>query len=140
RARQALLPMQQKSWFIPVLYRQVMDDDDGPVPLLARRNGLDEHEHPLAHLGTPEAFIGRIQELNDLDELLTAATSEPRPGTTRTQRLRSGTHHFALTGPAGIGKSALAFEAAQRNKAKFPGGIIGVSLQGGKPFADALLE
>jgi tetratricopeptide (TPR) repeat protein len=140
RARQALLPMQQKSWFIPVLYRQVMENDDGPVPLLALRNAPDEHEHPLAYLGTPEAFIGRTHELNDLDELLTAATSEPRPGITRTQRLRYGTHHFALTGPAGIGKSALAFEAAQRNKAKFPGGIIGVSLQGGKPFADALLE
>ncbi len=140
RARQALLPMQQKSWFIPVLYRQVMDNDEGPVPLLAHRNASEDHEHPLAYLGAPEAFIGRIHELNDLDELLTVATSEPRPGMTRNQRLRHGIHHFALTGPAGIGKSALALEVAQRNKAKFPGGIIGVSLQGGKPFADASLE
>ncbi|MBV9615298.1 MAG: tetratricopeptide repeat protein, partial [Ktedonobacteraceae bacterium] len=140
RARQALLPMQQKSWFIPVLYRQVMDDDDGPVPLLARRNAPEEHEHPLAYLSTPETFIGREHELSDLDELLRAATSEPRPGIARNQRLRHGTHHFALTGPAGIGKSALAFEVVQRNKAKFPGGIIGVALQGGKTFADALLE
>jgi len=140
RARQALLPMQQKSWFIPVLYRQVMDDDDGPVPLLSRRNASDEYEHPLAHLGTPEAFIGREQQLKDLDELLTIATREPHPSMTRSQRLRHETHHFALTGPAGIGKSALAFEVARRNKAKFSGGIVGVSLQGGKSFADALLE
>ncbi len=140
RARQALLPMQQKSWFIPVLYRQVTDGDDRPVPLLALRNASEEHEHPLTYLGTPEAFIGREHELTDLDELLTLATSEPRSGMNSNLRLRPGIHHFALTGPAGIGKSALAFEVAHRNKAKFPGGIIGVSLQGGKPCADALLE
>jgi tetratricopeptide (TPR) repeat protein len=140
RARQALLSTQQKSWFIPVLYRQVMDDDDGPVPLLSRRNAPDEYEHPLAHLGIPEAFIGREQQLKDLDELLTIATSEPHAGLTRSQRLRHEIHHFALTGPAGIGKSALAFEVAQRNRAKFPGGIVGISLHGGKTFADALLE
>nr|MBA2392961.1 tetratricopeptide repeat protein [Ktedonobacteraceae bacterium] len=140
RARQALLPTHQKSWFIPVLYRQVADDDDGPVPLLSRRNVPDEYEHPLAHLGTPETFIGREQQLKELDELLIIATMGPRPGMTRSQRQRQETHHFALTGPAGIGKSALAFEVVLRNRAKFPGGIVGVSLQGGKSFADALLE
>ncbi len=141
RARQALLPMQQKSWFIPVLYRLVTGDTDGPVPLLARGDTPDDSEHPLAYLGVPETFIGRERELDELSELLAAAaTGEQRPDISGRLRLRHGTHHFALTGPAGIGKSALAFEAAQRNQAKFPGGMIGVSLQGGKLFADALLE
>jgi len=141
RARQALLPTQQKSWFIPVLYRQFTGDMDGPVPLLARGDTPEDYDHPLAHLGAPEAFIGRERELRELSELLmAAATGEQRPDITGHLRLRHGTHHIALTGPAGIGKSALAFEATQRNRTKFPGGIIGVSLQGGKIFADALLE
>jgi len=45
-----------------------------------------------------------------------------------------------FSGPAGIGKSALAYEAVRRNREKFPGGIIGVSLQGGKSFSNALFE
>ena len=49
-------------------------------------------------------------------------------------------HHIALTGPAGIGKSALALEAAERSREKFPGGVIGVSLQGGKSYEEALIE
>src|SRR2546425_10297912 len=49
-------------------------------------------------------------------------------------------HHIALTGPAGIGKSALAFEAVQRNREKFPGGVIGISLQEGKSFSEALID
>jgi tetratricopeptide (TPR) repeat protein len=141
RARQALLPMQQKSWFIPVLYRRVVEGDEGPVALIASPHMAQEREHPLAHLGTPTTFIGRERELRDLEELLTAAaTGEMRADTTGRLRLRSGTHHIALTGSAGIGKSALAFEAVRRNQEKFPGGIVGVSLQGGKSFSDALLE
>ena len=49
-------------------------------------------------------------------------------------------HHIALTGASGIGKSTLAREVVQRNQDKFPGGIIGISLQSGKSFADALAE
>ncbi len=55
-------------------------------------------------------------------------------------KLGLGIHHIALIGPAGIGKSALAFEVARRNREKFPGGTIGISLQGGKPFNDVLIE
>ncbi len=143
RARQALLPMQQKSWFIPVLYRHVAEGEEGPVALLAGRGAPEEHDHPLAHLGAASIFVGREQELADLEALLTAAAKgEEQQLVSRDDhhKLRPGTHHIALTGPAGIGKSALAFEAAQRNQEKFSGGVIGVSLQGGKSFSEALIE
>jgi tetratricopeptide (TPR) repeat protein len=140
RARQALLPMQQKSWFIPVLYRQILNGQEGPEPWLLSPDAPEEHDHPLEHLSPPSAFVGREAELRDLDELLLAARGDPLPGTTPHLRLRPGTHHLALTGPAGIGKSTLAYEVVRRNSEKFPGGVIGVSLQGGKTFGDALIE
>ncbi|HTK08009.1 MAG TPA: tetratricopeptide repeat protein [Ktedonobacteraceae bacterium] len=141
RARQAMMSKQHKNWFIPVLYRHVVEGDEGPVPLLVSRDAPGERFHPLEHLGASTTFIGRREELEKLDMLLTAIVSgEDSSELKRSLRLRSGTHHIALTGPAGIGKSALAFEAAQRNQKKFPGGIIGLSLQGGKTFNDALQE
>lgn len=139
RARQALLPMQQRSWFIPVLYRHATEDDEGPSPLLAPRDEQQDHEHPLAHLGAKTNFVGRAQELRDLDELLVAIANGEQKTVGRLH-LRPGTHHIALTGSAGIGKSALAFEAVRRNRDKFPGAILGISLQDGKTFSDALIE
>jgi len=142
RARQALLPMQHKSWFIPVLYRHVAEGEETPVPLMTVDDVDEDHTHPLAYLGPPIAFVGRKQELQDFDELLTtAASGQQKSGFP--DHLRSGAHlvhHIALTGPPGIGKSALAFEVVRRNRDKFPGGIIGVSLQNGKLFVDALAE
>ncbi|QBD82187.1 tetratricopeptide repeat protein [Ktedonosporobacter rubrisoli] len=141
RARQALLPRQQKGWFIPVLYRHVAEGQEGPVPLLITDDTREEHEHPLSHLDIPTTFVGREQELGDLEELLTAAaTGEQLTDAKAHLRLRPGTHHIALTGSAGIGKSALAFEAVRRNQGKFPGGIIGISLRGEKSFGEMLLE
>ncbi len=141
RARQALLPRQQKSWFIPVLYRHVLEGEEGPVPLLVSQSALDEHHHPLAHLGASSMFVGREQELQDIANLLTAAIGGELPaGAKGYLKQRSETHHIALTGLVGIGKSALAFEAVRRSREKFPGGTIGISLQGGKSFGDALIE
>jgi hypothetical protein len=128
RARQAMLPMQQKSWFIPVLYRHVAEGDEMPVPLLAARDGSDGHKHPLIHLGPAGTFVGREKELDKLDEIVAAAMGG------------HSFHHIALTGLVGIGKSALAFEVARRNRDKFQGGVIGVSLINGKTFHEALLE
>jgi len=79
--------------------------------------------------------------LHDLETLLSAAASgEQRLDQHGHLRLRPGTHHLALTGLAGIGKSALAFEVVRRNRGKFLGSIIGILLQDGKSFGDALAE
>ena len=143
RARQALLPM-QKGWFIPVLYRHVMEGHEDPVPLLMPTDDAEEHRsptHPLAQMGNSPTYIGRERELRELEELLSAAAQDEVPSSAQTHiRLHPGTHHIVITGAVGIGKSALAHEAIRRNHKKFPGGVIGVSLQGGKSFGDALLE
>lgn len=142
RARQALLPMQHKSWFIPVLYRCVAEGEEIPVPLINGDETNEDYTHPLVYLAPPATFVGRKQELQDLDELVTIAASG-QPKSSSSNHLHAGTHrvhHIALTGLPGIGKSALAFEVVQRNRDKFPGGIIGVSLQNGKLFVDALAE
>jgi ATP-dependent transcriptional regulator len=141
RARQALLPMQQRSWFIPVLYRHVADGQESPMPLIALDDAADGHTHPLFQLGPAESFIGREQELHDLDTLLTDAALGDQTKTSDGQtRARNGGSRIALTGSPGIGKSALALEAVRRNRDKFQGGIIGISLQEGKGFHDALYE
>ena len=140
RARHAMLPKQ--GWFIPVLYRHVSEGQKGPVPLLADRGTPEEHDHPLAHLGASTIFVGRERELQDLTTLLTAAVHGEEHGdfSRGSYTLRPGTHFIALTGPAGIGKSALAFEAVRCNREKFSGGVIGISLQNGKLFHEALME
>lgn len=145
RARQAMLPEHKhRGWFVPVLYRHMSQGQEGPVALLAGRDTPEEHDHPLAHLGT-STFVGRERELRDIEALLTAAASgreleEQHLEAKGQYTLRPGVHHLVLTGPAGIGKSALAVKAVQQNHDKFPGGIIGVSLRGGKSFTEALVE
>lgn len=141
RARQSLLSMSQKSWFIPVLYRHVAEGEEGPVALMVKSDAQDEHAHPLSHLGPPVTFVGRESELHDIELLIiAAATDQQRPLARGEKRLRQAYHHIALTGAPGIGKSALALEAIRLNRAKFLGGIIGVSLEEHKTFKDALLE
>jgi tetratricopeptide (TPR) repeat protein len=143
RARQAMLPMfKHHSWFIPVLYRHVIQGQEGPVAFLSVRDELEEQEISLAHLGASQTFVGRGRELQELSDLLTqAAGNEEQPQAMTSQHiLRPGVHHIALVGSAGIGKSALAIEAVRRNREKFYGGTIGISLQGGKSFAEALIE
>ncbi|HKV58723.1 MAG TPA: tetratricopeptide repeat protein, partial [Ktedonobacteraceae bacterium] len=134
RARQAMLPIKQNSWFVPVLYRHVVEGEESPVALLAGRDEPQEHDHPLSHLSATSTFVGREREIEELSSWLeetVRATSK---------RMKPRIHHLALTGPAGIGKSELALEIARRNEEKFPGGIIGLSLLGGKALGEALLE
>jgi tetratricopeptide (TPR) repeat protein len=139
RARQAMLPMQQKSWFIPVLYRHIAEGQESPTPLIALTDSDDEHAHPLVHLNPPESFVGREKELCDLDELLTMAIGGRQPEN-HSGRLRNGYQHIALTGSPGIGKSAMALEVVRRNRDKFQGGVFGISVLEGKTFHDGMLE
>jgi tetratricopeptide (TPR) repeat protein len=141
RARQALLSRQQKSWFVPVLYRHVTEGFESPAPLLADDDMPAENEHPLSYLGVTASFVGRQRELRDLDDFFTATMRrEQSAGIAGRLKIGPGTHHIALTGSPGIGKSALAFEAVRRNRYKFPGAIVGAALQDGKSFGDAMLE
>src|SRR5947208_1071956 len=143
RARQAMLPMfKHHSWFIPVLYRHVIQGQEGPVAFLSVLDQLEEQENSLAHLGASQTFVGRERELQELSDLLTqtAGNEEQQRAMKSQHTLRHSVHHIALIGSAGIGKSALAFEAVRRNREKFYGGTIGISLQGGKSFAEALIE
>ncbi|HYT34225.1 MAG TPA: CHAT domain-containing protein, partial [Ktedonobacteraceae bacterium] len=143
RARSAMLPKHNhQGWFVPVLYRHVSEGELGPVALIAGGDVSEDHDHPLGYLGGSTTFVGRERELRELSKLLALAArdEEPGPSTHESGTLRSGTHHIALTGPAGIGKSALAIEAIRRNRELFSGGTIGLSLQGGKLFNEALLD
>lgn len=143
RARHAMLPKHNhQGWFIPVLYRHVPEGQEGPVALIAGRDAPEDHDHPLTSLGAPTIFVGREQELRDLSALLSVVTRGEGQAQALNEhgKLRPGTHHIALTGPAGIGKSALAFEAIRRNREKFTGGTILLSLQGGKSFNEALMD
>jgi tetratricopeptide (TPR) repeat protein len=143
RARQAMLPLfKHHGWFIPVLYRHVIEGQENPVAFLSIRDEFEEQENSLAYLGASQSFVGRERELQDLNDLFTQTTvnEEQRREMKSQHLLRPGLHHIALTGPAGIGKSALAIESVRRNREKFNGGTIGISLQGGKSFAEALIE
>lgn len=143
RARQAMLPVvKYRGWFIPVLYRQVVEGKEEPVAFLSTQDQHENHDHPLAHLGASNTFVGRTVELRDLGNLISQAIGEDEEWTEARSEptLQQGVHHIALTGPAGIGKSALAFEVARLNMGKFSGGTFGVTLQGGRSFAEVLIE
>src|SRR5437764_11016159 len=137
-----MLPYKHHGWFIPVLYRHVSEGQEAPVALLADRDAPEEHDWLFAHLQTTTTFVGREKEVQELSALLAAAARGEEQGVESNGHctLRPGTHHIALTGPAGIGKSALAYEVVRRNREKFSGGVMGISLQGGKPFGEALIE
>lgn len=145
RARQALLPHHQRqSWFIPVLYRHMVEGQEGPVSLLSdeepdhgQQQDGDQWQalHDLAPSGP---FVGRQQELLDVGYLL-ASSCGLDPQERGRYKLQPGVHHIALTGPAGIGKSALAVEAVRLNRHLFAG-VIHLSLQEGKLFLDALID
>jgi tetratricopeptide (TPR) repeat protein len=143
RARHALLSPHHNGWFIPVLYRHASPGCEEPVPLLAQEEETEEHELALTNFPIPTCFVGREREIKELTQLITAAVqAEEELPSLRRQQPRSNLRQIVLTGPVGIGKSALAFEVARRNRDKFPGtgGLIGITLQGGKTFAEAVVE
>jgi predicted ATPase len=70
---------------------------------------------PAARIPTPAtSFVGRISELEKIDELL----------------MHEGVRLLTLTGPGGIGKTRLAIEAALRAADRFQDGAVFVPLDG----------
>ncbi|GAB3426979.1 AfsR/SARP family transcriptional regulator [Flindersiella endophytica] len=99
--------------------------------LTTARGGPDKSRHPLAvpaQLPADTAsFVGRESELAHLDTL-TGSTAD-QPGTFTT---------LALSGTAGIGKTALAVRFAHRVAHRFPDGQLYVNLRGFEPTGQVM--
>lgn len=104
------------------LYQRMLRDDDA---LLSARQRREEATHrrpvPAELPPAPAGFVGRREEIAALDEML--ARCEPG----------SPSSLAAITGTAGVGKSALAASWAHQVAAWFPDGQLYVSLRGFDP-------
>ncbi|MEV0568112.1 BTAD domain-containing putative transcriptional regulator [Dactylosporangium sp. NPDC050588] len=94
---------------------------DAPAPVAAAAPAVPA-QLPLA-VGT---FAGRTGELARLDSLLTGATAD-------TADTAGGVAVAAVTGTAGVGKSALVVHWAHRAAGRFPDGQLYVNLRGFDP-------
>jgi DNA-binding SARP family transcriptional activator len=75
----------------------------------------------------PRVFVGRARELASLTDTLS-----------RPARRAAAVPISIVTGPGGIGKSALALRWAQLNKARFPDGQLYVNLRGSDRYEQPL--
>jgi len=128
-------------------YQQVLTADqalDIPTAAVARRT--EEPGAPRQLPAPPGAFAGRVDELAYLDTLLTR-TGLIRTGLTRTGPIRTGlvgtgqpmaVAISAISGTAGVGKTALALHWAHRVAECFPDGQLYVNLRGFDPTGQVL--
>ncbi|RKS71051.1 DNA-binding SARP family transcriptional activator [Actinomadura pelletieri DSM 43383] len=98
-------------------YQQILDEDSrahvltGPAPVAADRTVPAELQADVP------VFIGRAYELGELDRL----TIAPEPDTVVI---------VVVSGPAGVGKTALATRWAHRARDRFPDGQLYIDLRG----------
>jgi DNA-binding SARP family transcriptional activator len=109
------------------LHRAILVGDptlDHPAPTAGRRTGPVRASQPVPReLPGPVAeFTGRTRELQRLSRLLTPAASAGRPVIIS-----------AIDGMGGVGKSALAVQAAHQLTDRFPDGQLYVNLHGATP-------
>ncbi|MEU0886167.1 tetratricopeptide repeat protein [Lentzea sp. NPDC005914] len=90
-------------------------DIDGKLP--AKPTGAPHELPPDVH-----GFTGRAEQLTALDQMLAAPDELP-----------SAVVVSALSGTAGVGKTALAVHWAHRTRDRFPGGMLYVDLRGYDP-------
>jgi DNA-binding SARP family transcriptional activator len=110
------------------LHQQILDADPDlevplPGPLTAGGPGpVVPRELP----GPPRHFVGRAEELAELTKLLDQA-SDDMPGTVVIS---------AISGSAGVGKTALAVQWANQVAGRFPDGQLYANLRGFDPSGD----
>jgi tetratricopeptide (TPR) repeat protein len=101
----------------------------GPPPVATPRSPLRDGPAPPRQLPADvPGFVGRHDQLTRLDALLT-----PSPGTAPTAIVIS-----AVSGTAGVGKTALAVHWAHRVADRFPDGQLYVDLRGFDPSGQAM--
>ena len=127
------------------LYQQILTTDPAlTAPTRTTRSAPASPEPPVpAQLPADvDVFTGRVAELAELDRLLTITPTQ----TDATETVGGGSTAVvisAVSGTAGVGKTALALRWAHRVRAQFPDGQLYVNLRGYDPdqplsAADAL--
>jgi DNA-binding SARP family transcriptional activator/tetratricopeptide (TPR) repeat protein len=121
---------------LQALHRQILAED--PALAFPGRVGRQSELTPRELPADVEGFAGRAGQLAALDRLLAVPASESGPvgrAGDSTVRTKSTVVISALSGTAGVGKTALAIRWAHRAAERFPDGQLYVTLRGYDPAA-----
>jgi DNA-binding SARP family transcriptional activator/Tfp pilus assembly protein PilF len=118
---------------LQALHRQILADDAALA--LPRRAGRQPELTPRELPADVAGFTGRAGQLAALDRLLTVPASGSGPAGNSTVRSKPTVVISALSGTAGVGKTALAIRWAHRAAERFPDGQLYVTLRGYDPAA-----